>query len=236
MTDLAGTYSSFQQAWQEHAPQEVHRVPSASPHGCLEVIVQDGGEVRVVADRQREVAREAWEARAGGIVLPPGSMFTSVEVTPDGLAATVQDGEWANRQPYRLLRARPFRGWIEVPEGGPYDPEVGPDTVYRRTASLRLHDQGGLAETADAHGQVQTVELTQLVYARSLRILKLAVYAVPAREVTYDSHAVAYTWTEPDARRIGINLRDVVSGWTLDAPGLANSDDADTPRSSAGDA
>ena len=238
-----GLYSSFQQAWQERAPLAVHRVETSAPHACLEVEVAAGArglDVRVVADRQREVAREVWRPAGAAVALPPGSFFSEVTVTPRGLSASVARGPWAAPTPYRLLRARPFRGWVEVPADGPYDPETGSETAYRRSAGLRLHDQGGLAEVpADAAGrplagQPLAVELTQLVYARSLEVLKLAVYAMPASAVTYDSHAVAYAWAEPGASRLGLNLRDVVTGWTLDTPGLGNSDDPGTPRSSAG--
>ena len=234
----AGVYSSFQQAWQERAPQAVHRVETDAPHACLEVEVAPGAgglDVRVIAERRREVAREVWQASPGGVVLPADSLFASVEVTAGGLSADVGGGTWANPAPYRLVRARPFRGWIEVPEDGPYDPVRGAETVYRRVSDLRLHDQGGVVDIeADASGTPLAVELTRPVYARSLEILKLAVYATPAREVTTGSHAVAYAWTEPEAPRIGLNLRDVITGWTLDGASLANSDDADVPRSSLG--
>ena len=237
MTQLAGTYSSFQQAWQERAPQAVHRVEASAPHACLELVVTTAGgglDVHVRQDRQREVARETWGVSGGVITLPADSFFAEVAVTPDGLSAAGR-GELATPEPYRLLRARPFRGWIEVPADGPYDSARGSETAYRRVSGLGLHDQGGLAEiAADATGQPLAVELTRLVYARSLEVLKLAVYDTPAAEVSFDSHAVAYTWTEPGAARVGLNLRDVITGWTLDAPGLANSDDAGTPRSSAG--
>ena len=233
---MTGLYSSFGQAWQEHVPLDVHRVEAETPHACLEAEViqaEVGLAVRVVADRQREVARETWAVEGGAVRLGPGSLFRHVEVADGGLAAVVEDGPLANPAPYRLLRARTFRGWAEVPEAGPYSPAVGADTAYRRTGGLVVHDRGGLVEV-EADGGPLTVELSRPLYGRTLEVLKLAVYPLPAAEVAFDSHAVAYAWAEPDARRLGLNLRDVVTGWTLDAPGLVNSDDAGVPRSSAG--
>ena len=234
---MTATYSSFQQSWQERAPLAVHRVEAEVPHVCLDVEVteRDGAlDVRVVRDRQREIGRETWAREGRRIDVGAGSLFERVEVRPGGLAAVVAGGALANPEPYRLLRARTFRGWVEVPEHGPYDPAVGSETAYRRAAGLLVHDQGGLAEVVGADGRPLTVELAQLVYGRTLGVLKLAVYDLPASAVTVDSHAVAYVWAEPSARRLGLNLRDVVTGWTLDDAGLANSDDAAVPRSSAG--
>ena len=233
---MTGIYSSYQQSWQERAPLAVHRVETEAPHACLDAVVtQAGGRLAVVVlrDRQREVARETWTRDGDRIDVGAGSLFDRVEPVPGGLAATVASGALANPEPYRLLRGRPFCGWVEVPEGGPYDPAVGSDTAYRRAAGLRIHDQGGLAEVVGADGRPLTVELTQVVYGRTLGIFKLAVYDLPAAEVAHDSHAAAYVWAEPTARRLGLNLRDVVTGWTLDDAGLANSDDAAVPRSSA---
>ena len=233
---MTGVYSSYAQAWQERAPHAVHRVETDRPHACLEVEISacaDGAlDVRVVADRRREVARETWHAEGGAVRLPERSLFARVGVTPDGLTAVIASGPLASSEPYRLLRARRFRGWVEVPAEGEAPP-FGTETAYRRVAGLALHDQGGVVEV-EGRGGPLAVELSRLLYGRSLEVLKLAVYEMPAAEVTVESHAAWYVWAEPESRRLGINAREVVTGWTLEASGLSNSDDAAVPRSSTG--
>ncbi|MCU0341804.1 MAG: hypothetical protein MUE30_18165 [Spirosomaceae bacterium] len=117
--------------------------------------------------------------------------------------------------PFRLLRCRFFSGWIEIP-----DPK-NIDQIYR-FPNLRLHDQGGKVQLRMADGALgkYTVELTQLVFGHSIPIVKLAVYELDSEAIEYNSYAVSYTWTNPEAQRIGINLRYITTGWTLEAAGL----------------
>jgi hypothetical protein len=117
--------------------------------------------------------------------------------------------------PFRLLRCRFFTGWIEIP-----DPK-NPDQIYR-FPNLRLHDQGDKVQLRMADGALgkYTVELTQLVFGHSIPIMKLAVYELEAAAVEFNSYAASYTWTNPEAQRIGINLRYITTGWTLEAAGL----------------
>ena len=182
---MTGVYSSYAQAWQERARHAVHRVETDRPHACLEVEISacaDGAlDVRVVADRRREVAHETWHAEGGAVRLPERSLFARVEAVPGGLASVVASGVWANPEPYRLLRARRFRGWVEVPAEGEAPP-FGTGTAYHRVAGLALHDQGGVVEV-EGRGGPLAIELSRLLYGRSLEVLKLAVYEVPAAEV-----------------------------------------------------
>lgn len=114
-------------------------------------------------------------------------------------------------EPYRLLKCRFFRGWIQYPMD-----HIRKDSVYF-CSSLTLHDQGGTARLRFPDGSTgeYTIELTQLVHSRRTPILKLAVYTESPEQLHWNSRAVAYSWADPAARRIGINIRKVVSGWTL---------------------
>jgi len=116
---------------------------------------------------------------------------------------------------FRLLRCRFFTGWIEIPY--PADSEE----IYR-FPNLRLHDQGDKIQLLMPDGSLgaYTVELTQLVFGQSIPIMKLAVYQESSEVVTYNSRSISYTWTNPEAQRIGINLRSIISGWTLENSGL----------------
>lgn len=121
--------------------------------------------------------------------------------------------------PYRMLKCRFFSGWVEYPL--PEDP----DSTYRM-GNLRLHDQGGIVQLklGDGTPTDYSVELTQLVYGKRISIMKLAVYQEPFEDIHYNSRAISYTWSNPEAKRLGINIRKIVSGWTLIEPGYVNSD------------
>ncbi len=54
--------------------------------------------------------------------------------------------------------------------------------------------------------------------------MKLAIYQEPLDSINYHSRSIAYTWANPEAKRIGMNLRKISSGWTLIEPGYLNSD------------
>jgi hypothetical protein len=126
----------------------------------------------------------------------------------------------ASNVPYRLLKCRFFKGWIELPMDN-----VKKDSVYHY-ANLRIHDQGGHAQLKMPDGKLvnYSVELTQLIFGKNLPIMKLAVYEMPENQLEYNSHSISYTWTNPEAKRLGINLRKLISGWTLDDASMWNSD------------
>jgi hypothetical protein len=140
-------------------------------------------------------------------------------LTANGLEAidTQTNGLFYNtgKENFRLLRCRFFMGWIEIPH--PNDV-----TQIYRFPNLRLHDQGDKVQLQMPDGSLgkYTIELTQLVFGHTIFIMKLAVYELNSTDVSYNSHSVAYTWTNPDAQRIGINLRYILTGWTLENTGL----------------
>ena len=100
-----------------------------------------------------------------------------------------------------------------------------PDTEeeYNRIDQLIIHDQGGMSELV-YEDKVYTVELTQLEFAHTIKVFKLAFYDMPLSEIGINSRAFAYTWVNPEATRIGMNLRYLQSGWTLIEDGYVNSD------------
>ncbi len=77
---------------------------------------------------------------------------------------------------------------------------------------LELHDQGGTATiTSEGDAPITyTVQLEQRVYtgSRSVPVLKLAVFEEGKEE------SVAYSWAEPSAANIGMNLRWFQAGCT----------------------
>ena len=97
---------------------------------------------------------------------------------------------------------------------------------------MKLHDQGDRIQFAYEDGTTGKfiVELTQLVFAKRLAIMKLGVYDEPIENIHYSSNAISYTWTNPDAKRIGINLRKMLTGWTFIEPGFVSSNNMDLDK------
>ncbi len=119
-----------------------------------------------------------------------------------------------NPVPYKFIRARVFAGWLQYPM------EKYKDSTYF-LRDLKIHDQGGMAEV-NANGVDYTVELTQLVYGKIIKIMKIAIYEMPLDSVQINSRSISYAWATPEAKRLGINLRKIVSGWTFIEPGYVN--------------
>lgn len=104
--------------------------------------------------------------------------------------------------PYRFLRCRWFRGWAVIRRG---DSEA-----YDVARDLLLHDQGGRVLLRSGEREYE-IELAQLVYQNTkVPIMKLALYEKGRDE------SFAYTWSDPEAGRIGINLRWIQAGFTLE--------------------
>jgi len=231
---LIGEYNNFQQYWQENTEEEIHRVDTAHRHHHrhLECISGENSEsvvLKLYAGRAKEnlisehvlkvdsdtvtlngksidANRRSLEMQNGFLKMDNGDIhFSGMEMLEDCKDA-----------PYVFKPCRYFSGWIQYP------PDINkPDELYS-LRDLEIHDQGGYVEL-DVDGVDYTVELTQLIYAKTLKVMKLAIYDLPKSEVDINSKAICYTWAEPETTRLGINIRKVISGWTLIEPGFINS-------------
>ena len=54
--------------------------------------------------------------------------------------------------------------------------------------------------------------------------MKLAIYHSPDSKPNIHSKAIAYTWADPLAKRLGVNIRTILSGWTLIEANYLNAD------------
>jgi CpeT/CpcT family (DUF1001) len=106
---------------------------------------------------------------------------------------------------HKLVRCRPFKGWFAIRQEG------GKEEKYDFVGNLTLHDQGWRKRVVRPDGTPTpyTVELSQVIFEKRVNVLKLAVY----EEGT--ERAITYNWTNPEAERIGINLRYLQVGLTL---------------------
>lgn len=108
-----------------------------------------------------------------------------------------------------LRRARPFRCWAAIPNAGT-DP-----VQWWGKRDIEIHDQGGRADlvTDEAVPQRFTLKLRNVVWPSGPNKPGLVLYVLtPAGGET----AVAYSWADPEARRLGINIRTIQASCTRD--------------------
>ena len=105
--------------------------------------------------------------------------------------------------PHKNRKVRYFEGWAAIKRGGKDAPADSKDWIGMR--GIVLHNEGDRVQVVDAEGKPvgYTIELARLTYQNTTTpILKFGVI----EDAT--GKTVAYTWNEPDGRRLGINL-----GW-----------------------
>lgn len=205
-----GEWDNFQQVWLENTDTDMHRVEVAQKHEHYHLAIDSLGQSKdsvLITFSSGRNGRN--ELGASAVALD------QIKVKQDTLWIEQLSPLEDNPITYQFLKCRSFSGWLQYPV-----PEYPDSTYFQR--NLELHDQGGMVEL-DIDGVDYTVELTQLAYAKTIKIMKLAVYEMPIDSIGINSYAVSYTWTNPKAKRLGINLRKIVSGWTLIEPGYINS-------------
>ena len=105
--------------------------------------------------------------------------------------------------PHKLMRCQKYKGWVSLQKAG-YENE------YEYQKDIFLHDQGQKIRVMSNEGKPlkYAFELATVTYGKDVEVLKLSIY-----EDGKDK-AVMYTWSEPGAKRIGINLRWIQIGLT----------------------
>lgn len=235
-------FDNFQQYWKQNTEDEIHRDKGPTAHDHVHVKFEASGKsetdfnVDFFTGRNNEnkMGQQKWIFKEDA-----DHQWTvqiddkdAIEVVAFENGFEFKDGSFRLRGdtlrmddfvglpnkksvPYRLVKCRYFSGWLQYPM-----PD-NPDSIYFQS-DLILHDQGGMVEL-DIPGVNYTAELTQLVFAHKIRIMKLAIYEEQLQDVGINSKSISYTWTNPEAKRLGINLRKIISGWTLIEEGFLNS-------------
>lgn len=111
---------------------------------------------------------------------------------------------------FQFARLRYYSGWAGVLAAGPAS-ERGDD--WRLDRQMRLHDGGGTARIQGESGDSgYAVRLERLLWPRSgTPMLRLSVLEAESGSL------IAYSWAEPDAQQIGINLGWIQAGLQADA-------------------
>lgn len=211
--NMEGEWDNFQQYWLENTAEAIHRTDTDDKHKHLSL------HISAAVDESYSV--EIREGRNGENLLEK-MMLNQSDLASDFFK---KDGDtlyvsgkspFKNKDAYKFVKARKFSGWLEAPV-----PQYK-DSIYRNS-NLEISDQGGMAEI-NIEGVQYTAELTQLLFAHKLAIMKLAIYDMPMDSVGINSRSISYTWLNPEAKRTGINLRKITAAWTFIEPGYINSD------------
>lgn len=152
-----------------------------------------------------------WVAEGDGFL---GSLVPNQPCDASLPSAWQVDGEWLritlqhDEVIYEARRAIRYTGWIVLARSK-LDPSASDDD-YVFLQNIDAHDQGTMIPILDEGVRTgYAVELVQLTYQNSrIAVLKLGV----VDEATGET--LSYSWAEPGAGRIGINLRWIQSGFT----------------------
>jgi hypothetical protein len=108
---------------------------------------------------------------------------------------------------HKLKKVRWFEGWTAILKSGetPMTTQDFNSDEYEGKTKIVIHDQGGKVKINDKY----SVELANLQHRSGLWVLTFKVIE------NASGKAVAYTWANPEAERIGINLRWLQAGFTL---------------------
>ena len=108
---------------------------------------------------------------------------------------------------HKLKKVKMFEGWTAVLKDGSTETigQDAPADAWDGQRNLIIYDQGGRVKINDKF----SAELAQLTYKNGTKVLKLGIVE------NASGKTVAYTWANPEAERIGINLRWIQAGFAL---------------------
>lgn len=108
---------------------------------------------------------------------------------------------------HKLRRVRWFEGWTSILKTGETTMATKDFAAeeYDGKTKIVIHDQGGTVKINDTY----SIQLAQLQHRSGLLVMTFKLIE------NAGGKAIAYTWTNPEAARIGINLRWMQSGFAL---------------------
>lgn len=108
---------------------------------------------------------------------------------------------------HKLKKVRWFKGWSAIVKDD--NPKIAMQDFsrdeYNGKRDIIIHDQGQIVKISDKY----SIQLAALKYSPTLEVLTLKVID------NATGKTISYSWTNPDAKRIGINLRWIQAGLTL---------------------
>lgn len=150
---------------------------------------------------------EAWVGRVAGAQCALGAA-TEWRIDADGL--TWSD---AGAQPLSFRRARQFSGWMGVKRER-WDPDAA-DDAWVFMSKFTVHSEGQKVRLVEKDGAPTgyAIQLESLIYQNTdTPVLKLGLIEEASGKT------ITYVWANPDATRLGMNLRWFQAGLTAIAP------------------
>jgi len=222
---LLGSYDNFLQIWKEQTEEELHRDKRGYAHEHIHIKIErdktsdDHYQVSFFKGRNNIEFLGKKQLHLNEFGSSTDCLICVGEDDSISLSSGLGLIDNQEEEPYRLKKCRPFSGFIEYALTDDHE-------EYHRKGDLEIHDQGGMAELI-YEGNHFTVELTQLVFAHKIYLMKVAIYDVPMSEVGINSKAISYAWTSPKSKRLGINIRRLITGWTYIEEGFLSSNNMD---------
>jgi hypothetical protein len=142
------------------------------------------------------------QASVSGTCKAPGYID---RVSPAGLTIRLADGS-----DVALQRGRPFGCWVSSPKGK--KPDGSDEWSFER---LKLHDAGGRA-LASAGAKPFVIRMRNVTWPSGPNRPSLVLYVHTPDE---PDRAIIYSWADPGAKRVGVNLRSVQASCTLEGSG-----------------
>ena len=155
--------------------------------------------MRVDFDDERESCLVLWRRDAGQFT-GNGDCGLRLQLSPDALWIN-----WPGERPNRLMRAREFSCYVDIPGVA-----GGRDEPFDRYPIDSLHDQGGFQWVDTKDGRTLGFTLRHVRWPMNNEIGaftrdSLVIYVLERTGEGIKTHS--YGWTEPRAERIGLNLQ-----------------------------
>lgn len=127
-------------------------------------------------------------------------------IAPAGVTLTMQDGT-----ALELRRAREWRCWGAIPKAAK---KADGSADWWGARDLPLFDQGGMAllSTDEAKPTGYILRMRNVVWPKGPNQPSIVLYVDRPEE---PGKAISYGWADPDAKRVGINLRTMQASCSL---------------------
>lgn len=132
-------------------------------------------------------------------------------VRMERVSASGMTFSWPDGRMMEMRRARPVSCWISVRKTEP-----GGESEWTFDAGLMMHDQGGRirAGGGDSGAPVAIVRMRNVIWPPPTRNRPSLVLYVHTEDDP--ERAVSYSWADPSANRVGINLRWMQASCTVE--------------------
>ena len=171
----------------------------------MSIAASKGGAATSVSGCRVAYARNGETLKAigrSGTCTSPGWISA---VGPKSLTLTLASG-----QAVELQRARPFDCWVSMKKAAK-KADGSEDWSFDR---VKLHDAGGRAAVT-VDGQTASLRMRNVAWPSGPNRPSLVLYV----HKDDPDHAVSYSWADPEAKRVGLNLRWMQASCTLSGSG-----------------